>query len=78
MTEVTVEREAWRRSNVSPIILTGAGVSTDQRSFVVLEIADEVKAFEVARWIAESTGREVTVRDANWVELGTIPGGKKH
>lgn len=59
-----------------PIILTGTGVSP--RSFVVLEIADEEKAFEVARRIAESTGREVTVRDANWVELVIIPGGKKH
>jgi hypothetical protein len=61
---------------VFPIILTGTGVSP--RSFVVLEIADEEKAFEVARRIAESTGREVTVRDANWVELVIIPGGKKH
>ncbi|WP_426435595.1 hypothetical protein [Bradyrhizobium genosp. P] len=58
------------------LILTGTGVSA--RSFVVLEIVDEEKAFEVARRIAESTGREVTVRDANWVELVIIPGGKKH
>ncbi|WFU39014.1 hypothetical protein QA640_32145 [Bradyrhizobium sp. CB82] len=58
------------------MILTGSGVSTG--SFVVLEIADEEKAFEVARRIAESTGREVTVRDANWIELAIIPGGKKH
>lgn len=61
---------------MSPIILTDTGVSP--RSFVVLEITDEEKAFEVARRIAESTGREVTVRNASWIELVTIPGGKKH
>lgn len=61
---------------MSSMILTGTGISP--RSFVVLEIANEEKAFEVARRIAESTGREVIVRDANWVEVGTIPGGKKH
>jgi hypothetical protein len=60
------------------MILTGAGVSTDQRSFVLLENTDEEKAIEVARRIAESTGRGVTVRDANWVELATFPDGKKH
>lgn len=51
------------------MILTGAGVSANRRSFIVLEIADEDRAFEVARRIAERTGREVTVRD---VELGRI------
>ena len=60
------------------MILTGPGVSSNKRSFVVLEIVDEDRAFEVARRIAESTGRDVTVRDANWVELTTIPGGKRH
>ncbi|MGY8682732.1 hypothetical protein Q2941_33900 [Bradyrhizobium sp. UFLA05-153] len=60
------------------MILTGAGVSLDARSFVVLEINDEENAFEVARRIAESTGREVTVRDATWVEVITIRGEKKH
>lgn len=60
------------------MILTGAGVSSNKRSFIVLEIVDEDRAFEVARRIAESTGREVTVRDANWVELTTIPGGERH
>ncbi|QOZ36907.1 hypothetical protein XH92_39585 [Bradyrhizobium sp. CCBAU 53421] len=60
------------------MILTGAGVSANRRSFIVLEIADEDRAFEVARRIAERMGREVTVRDASWVELITIPGGKRH
>ncbi|WP_074120212.1 hypothetical protein [Bradyrhizobium sp. AS23.2] len=60
------------------MILTGAGVSMDQRAFVALEIADEERAFEVARRIVESTGREVTVRNANWVEVATIPGERKH
>lgn len=60
------------------MILTGAGVSANRRSFIVLEIADEDRAFEVARRIAERTGREVTVRDVSWVELTTIPGRKRH
>ncbi|WP_407150525.1 hypothetical protein [Bradyrhizobium sp. ORS 86] len=64
--------------DICSMILTGAGVSTDTRAFVALEVADQEKAFAVARRIAESTGREVTVRDANWVELITIPGGKRH
>ncbi len=62
---------------VSPLILTGAGVSADIGSFVALEIADEKRAFETARRIAETTGREVIIRDANWVELLTISGGKR-
>ena len=60
------------------MILTGAGISTNKRSFIALEIADEDRALEVARRIAERTGREVTVRDASWVELITIPGGNRH
>jgi hypothetical protein len=50
----------------------------DQRSFVALEIADEERAFEVAQRIAESTGCEVTVRDANWLEVITIRADKEH
>jgi hypothetical protein len=61
-----------------PITLTGVGMSTKRLSFVALELADEEKAIDVAKRIAESTGREVTVRDADWVELITAPGVKKH
>lgn len=60
------------------IILTGHGLSRRRRSFIALELADEKRAFEVAKRLAETTGRDVTVRDANWVELTTFPGGKKH
>ena len=39
----------------------------------MLDLADEETAFEIARKIAVSTGRSVTVKDEHMVEIHTIP-----
>lgn len=39
----------------------------------MLELADEGEAMRVAQMLAEATGRRVTVSDATFTVVGTIP-----
>ncbi|MCK1395001.1 hypothetical protein [Bradyrhizobium sp. 1] len=58
------------------IVITGAGVGT--LSMMVADLADEAEALQLAKRIAEQTGRTVSVRDSRGVVLGKIPGSRRH
>jgi hypothetical protein len=57
---------------INPAAFSGQGSS------IMLELADESAAVEVARKIAHETGRAVTVRDADKKLIETIPAGWIH
>ena len=42
-------------------------------SVILLGLDDEVEALRVAKVIASKTGRTVTVRDADGIEIETVP-----
>jgi hypothetical protein len=44
---------------------------------MVLDLADEEDALEIARQLADATGRAVIVRDADMVKVQTIPAASK-
>jgi hypothetical protein len=44
----------------------------------VLDLADEEAAVKMAHTIADTTGRSVTVRDADMIEIHTIPAATSH
>jgi hypothetical protein len=39
----------------------------------VLDLPDDATALHVARQLAEQTGKSVTVRDAEMIEIDTVP-----
>jgi hypothetical protein len=47
-------------------------------SVIVLDLADEDEAIKVAQKLARETGRRVTVRDATFVLIKTIPATSVH
>ncbi|MGY0571874.1 hypothetical protein ACTGJ9_013105 [Bradyrhizobium sp. RDM12] len=58
------------------IVITGAGVGA--LSMMVADLADEAEALELAKRIADQTGRTVSVRDFRGAVLGKIAGSKKN
>jgi hypothetical protein len=47
-------------------------------TIVVLDVADDELAVGMAQKIAERTGRSVTVRDSEMIEILTIPAATSH
>jgi hypothetical protein len=58
------------------IIVTGDGINN--LSLMVVDLADEARAFAMAKRLADQTGRAVRVRDAMGIVLGTVPGAKRN
>ena len=50
---------------------------SDPGGFVVLDLPDNATALDVARKLAEITGKSVTVRDSETIEIGTVPAPPK-
>jgi len=48
----------------------------DGQSLIMLELTDEASARSVAQRIARETGRRVTVRNADMIDIQTIPAAK--
>ena len=60
--------------NPQPILLEIAKAAPLQRdSIVILHVVDEQVAIEIAHKIADATGRSVTVKDEDMIEIQTIP-----
>jgi tRNA1(Val) A37 N6-methylase TrmN6 len=70
---VTDKSDTGKSNN---IIVTGIGVGA--LSMMVADLADEAEALELAKRIADQTGRTVSVRDFRGAVLGKIPGSKKN
>jgi tRNA1(Val) A37 N6-methylase TrmN6 len=70
---VTDKGDTGRTNN---IVITGAGVGT--LSMMIADLADETEALELAKRIADQTGRTVSIRDARGAILGKIPGSKRN
>jgi hypothetical protein len=49
-----------------------------QGSIILLELADDDEAIQVAQKLAQETGRRVTVRDAKLALIETIPAASFH
>ena len=49
----------------------------EPRPFVVLDLPDDATALNVARQLAELTGKSVIVRDAEMIEIDTVPAPTK-
>jgi len=62
------------RAEVNPRITKLA----DPRRLVVLDLPDNATALDVARQLAEHTGKSVIVRDAEMIEIDTVPAPTKH
>lgn len=61
------------------IIIDVANTNTAQpESVIVIDLADEEAALKVAKEIAEKTGRSVTVKDENMIEIQTVPAATSH
>ncbi|MBR1147687.1 hypothetical protein JQ567_30800 [Bradyrhizobium sp. AUGA SZCCT0431] len=48
-----------------------------RKGIIALDVVDEEAAIELARKIADATGRSVTVKDADMIEIQTIPATTK-
>ena len=59
------------------IHISSADISK-QGSIILLELADDDEAIQVAQKLALETGRRVTVRDARLVLIETIPAASIH
>jgi hypothetical protein len=62
------------RAEVNPRITKLA----DPHQLVVLDLPDNATALDVARQLAEHTGKSVIVRDAEMIEIDTVPAPTKH
>jgi hypothetical protein len=60
------------------IIVDIGNVDASRRGIIVLDLADEEAALKVAHKIADTTGRSVTVRYADMIEIQTIPAPTSH
>jgi hypothetical protein len=49
-----------------------------QGSLILLELADDDEAIQVAQKLAQETGRRVTVRDGKMALIETIPAASFH
>jgi hypothetical protein len=49
-----------------------------RRGLVVFELPDNATALDVARQLAEHTGKSIIVRDAEMIEIDTVPAPTKH
>lgn len=58
------------------IAVIGAGAT--KLSVVALDLGNAEEACDVAKRMADATGRTVTVRDAEGEVLGIFPGAKKN
>jgi hypothetical protein len=64
----------------NPKIVTSRACANDMRELpmVALELVDAEAALALARWMAEQTGRTVTVHDADGELLETFQGATKN
>ncbi|MET3905919.1 tRNA1(Val) A37 N6-methylase TrmN6 [Bradyrhizobium sp. S3.3.6] len=70
---MTDKRDSRKCNN---IVLIGAGAGA--LSMSVADHVDEAEALDLAKRIADQTGRTVSVRDARGAVLGKIPGSKRN
>jgi hypothetical protein len=60
------------------IIVDIGNADASRRGIIVLDLADEEVAVKMAHKFADTTGRSVTVRDADMIEIQTIPAATRH
>ena len=48
-----------------------------RKGVIALDVVDDEAAIELAQKIADATGRSVTVKDAEMIEIQTIPANTK-
>jgi hypothetical protein len=60
------------------IIVDLGNADASRRGIIVLDLADQEAALKVAHIIADTTGRSVTVRDADMIAIQTIPAATSH
>ena len=76
------EQEASRSTSPRPppiiVHVANPAAFDGQGSLIMLELTDEASARSVAQRIARETGRRVTVRNADMIEIETIPAAKIH
>ena len=60
------------------IIHISSGDISKQGSIILLELADDDEAIQVAQKLALETGRRVTVRNAELALIETIPAASVH
>jgi hypothetical protein len=67
-----------QKPRVHPVIIDIANPDALRRGcLIVLDLEDKDRALEIAKKLAAATGRTLVIRDADMVEIETIPAAAK-